>query len=81
MSPARKYLHEIIDHTPEKDLEELKKIVVDFKVRQFQKYLDSIPYDDEPVTEEELRDIEIGLKEIELGKTISLEEIKKELDL
>lgn len=39
--------------------------------------LDNAPWDDEPVTEEDLESLRIGREEREAGLTISAEEIKR----
>jgi hypothetical protein len=39
--------------------------------------LDNAPWDDEPVTEEEIESLRIGREEHEVGLTISAEEIKR----
>jgi hypothetical protein len=40
---------------------------------------DSLEYDDEPLSEEELRDIEISLREIERGEVYPLEDVIREI--
>ena len=42
-------------------------------------FLDQAPLDDEPVTEEEERAVQEARDEIARGKTISLEQLKREL--
>ena len=46
-----------------------------------QQYLDSIPYDDEPLTEEDIKAIKEAKEEIARGETISMEELKRQLGL
>lgn len=40
-----------------------------------------IPEDDEPLTDEEIRDIEKAREDFKQGETVSWEDVKRELDL
>jgi hypothetical protein len=44
------------------------------------KILDAAPYDDEEYTEEELAAIDKGIREAEMGQTISFAQVKAELE-
>ena len=43
--------------------------------------IDNYEYDDEPLTEQEIREIEIGLEQIKQGKTTPIEQVAKELGI
>jgi hypothetical protein len=77
-------LHELVDALPESEVEEAKKFLECLVNKAcdpvLQAFLDA-PEDDEPVTEEDLRDIEEGRKAIAEGKTESLEDVMREFGL
>jgi hypothetical protein len=62
----REKLHEMIDNAPREKLIKL--------------FISMIPDEDEELTEEELRSIEEGKKQIERGETISLDKLIEDLE-
>jgi hypothetical protein len=80
-------LHRIIDSlTPEETIAArhyLKYLlsVASRKRQDIRQVLANAPYDDEPLTEEDIRDIEEARKDIENGETVSMDEVKRMLGL
>ncbi len=81
---AKDRLHELVDALPESRVEAanryLECLVNEACDPVLQAFLDA-PEDDEPVTEEDLRDIEQGRKAVAQGRVQSWEQVKKELGL
>lgn len=85
MNTEREELHRIIDAIPEEKLSAIGKllkdaveVVIDDPVRRA---LANAPLDDEPETEEEKQAVEEGKADIRARRTLSTEELKRELGL
>lgn len=77
---ARQQLRERIDELTEAEAAE----TLDYLARRerpdaLTEFLDQAPLDDEPVTEEEERAVQEARDEIARGETVSLEQLKREL--
>lgn len=77
---AKQQLHHAIDELTETEAVE----TLDYLARRQRRdaltvFLDQAPLDDEPVTEEEERAVQEARDEIARGETISLEQLKREL--
>jgi len=84
MSMDREDLYRIIDEIPEGELAGVRrylKYVRDVGQDPVRYALDNASLDDEPETEEERRAVEEGKADIRAGRTMSSEELKKELGL
>lgn len=76
MGVSKSDLNKLIQQLPEQDI----PLVAEFLKRLISHPLDyHIPYDDEPLTDDDLRAIEKAQIEFNQGKTIRLEEIEDEL--
>lgn len=75
----------LLDKTPESELPKIGSyigyIISESQKDPLEKLLETAPMDDEELTSEELKDIEISLKQIKDGEIFSREEIIKEFDL
>ena len=84
MKTERIRLHELVDALPEGEVEAAKKYLECLVSKEcdpvLQAFLDA-PEDDEPVTEEDLRDIEEGRKAVAEGRVKPWEQVKRELGL
>lgn len=85
MSVQKEDLHRLIDVLPEKEVLAVKRFL-SFVISNSEKeatieYLNSLPMDDEPLTEGDLKDIAEGEKNIAEGCFKTLEEVEKELGL
>lgn len=85
MSMERDELHRIIDAIPEDKLQAIGRllkdavdIAIDDPVRRA---LANAPLDDEPESEEEKRAAEEAEADFRAGRTMSTDELKRELDL
>ena len=80
---TKQELKDLIDDLPGRELHALKRYV------QFLRYADDplgrtlaeAPWDDEPVTQEDLEAIEESNRDIAAGRVISHEDLKKELGI
>ena len=75
MAIGKKELSELIDQLSENDI----SLVADLVKRLIHPADYHIPYDDEPLTEEDIQAIHEARIEYREGKTISFEDIKHEL--
>lgn len=77
-------LHELVDALPENEIEAAKRALECLISKTcgpvLQAFLDA-PEDDEPVTEQDLRDIEEGRKAIAKRETESLDDVMREFGL
>ncbi len=77
-------LHELVDALPANRFEAAKKALeclVNEACNPFLQAFLNAPEDDEPVTEEDLRDIEEGKKAVARGETRPLEDVMREFGL
>ncbi|MEW9674001.1 hypothetical protein [Ammoniphilus sp. 3BR4] len=80
-------MHRIIDSLPPEETIAARhylKYLLDEALRkrkELRQVLDSVPYDDEPVSKEDATEIENARKEIEAGETVSLDEVRRKLGL
>lgn len=76
MAVNKKYLAELINKLPDKDIH----LVADL-VKRLISHPDDyhIPYDDEELTDDDIKAIQQGRKEFQEGKTIKFEDILHEL--
>jgi hypothetical protein len=76
VATTRDELRRLIDQLPDSQLEEVARLLEE-RARQhtFDERLDSLPEDDEPVTEEELRVIEEGEADYAAGRTVPMSRI------
>jgi len=84
MSVGREELYRIIDEIPDGELSGVHrylKYVRDVGSDPVRYALENAPLDDEPETDEEKRAVEEGKADIRAGRTMSSEELKKELGL
>ncbi|MGA2937981.1 MAG: hypothetical protein ABSF52_12880 [Syntrophobacteraceae bacterium] len=85
MSEATKdRLHELVDALPEREVEAAERALECLISKAcdpvLQAFLDA-PEDDEPLTEEDLKDIEEGRKAVAKGETESLDDVMREFGL
>ncbi|MHB8918275.1 MAG: hypothetical protein ACYC4H_09650 [Desulfocucumaceae bacterium] len=84
MTTHREELYRLVDALPEKEIGAAARFL-SFIIASAQKeltmsYLNSLPVDDESLTEEDLLAIEAAEKDIAEGRVKSWEQIKKEMD-
>lgn len=84
MSMEREKMHRLVERIPETEvthalryLQYLEEIGED----PVRRALDNAPLDDEPETEEERAAVEEGKADLRAGRTLSTEELKRELGL
>lgn len=84
MSVAKEHLNELIQQVPDEAIPMITNLVKvflegmqDMERKRMQQYLDSIPYDDEPTTENDL----LVFQERKDEANIDFETIKKEFGL
>ena len=83
MNAERTRLHELVNALPDSRIEAANRYLeclVNECDPVLQAFLDA-PEDDEPVTEEDLRDIEEGRKAVAEGRVKPWEQVKRELGL
>jgi hypothetical protein len=73
-------IHKLIDQIPEDTLPDVVRYLEEIRAESdpFLKYLESVPEEDEPVSEEEARAIDEAKAEVARGEVYSLEEIRRE---
>lgn len=76
---AKEQLRERVEQLTEEEAAETLRLL-DQRTDPLTIMLDNAPLDDEPVTEEEEAAVQIAREEIARGETISLEELRAELD-
>lgn len=85
MSMERDELHRIIDAIPEDKLQAIGRLLkdaVDIAIDDpVQRALANAPLDDEPESEEEKRAAEEADADFKAGRSMSTDELKRELDL
>lgn len=85
MSVQKEELYRLIDALPEKEIAAAKRflefLVIQPDEESWDEFLKNPPIDDEPLTEDDLRDIEEGEKAIAEGKVKSWEQVKREYGL
>ncbi len=78
---AKERLHELVDALPESEVEEARRLLeclVEKTCDHVLKAFLNAPEHDEPVTDDDLRDIEEGRKATAEGRTRPLSEVMKE---
>ncbi len=84
MSMERDELHRMLDAIPERKLHDVRKILETFSDDEsspVRKAIENAPLDDEPETDEERRAVEEGEADIRAGRTLSTEELRRELGI
>ena len=76
---AKEQLRERVEKLSEDEAAETLRLL-DQRSDPLNVLLDSAPLDDEPVTEQEEAAVQIAREELARGETISLEELRAELD-
>jgi predicted transcriptional regulator len=77
---ARRVLHSLVDELPDQELVAAKRFLQYLRSRgqdSFRAFLEEVPLDDEPVSEEDLTAIREGLGEKARGEVISQEEAER----
>ena len=76
-------LHRLVDELPEEECHAAERYLEYLRDQGdlLLHRLTSAPYDDEPETQEECRAIEEAYEDLQAGRTHSLEDVKRELDL
>jgi predicted transcriptional regulator len=70
---TRELLHELVDELPENQLAAAARYLEQLRA--------NAPYDDEPLTEEELAAIDEGFADIAAGRVYSTDEVRRRLGL
>lgn len=78
---TKERLHELVDALPASKVEAANKCLESLKDEAILEAFRNAPIDDEPVTEEDLKDIEEGRRAVAEGRVQSWEDVKKELGL
>ncbi|MEW9672743.1 hypothetical protein [Ammoniphilus sp. 3BR4] len=88
MSVPKDRLYQLIDALPEAEtdtaasyLEFLLNQSKNQQREELKRSLEAAPYDDQPVTDEDAKDIADARKEIENGETFTLDEVRRKLGL
>lgn len=82
MSVDREELKHLVDEVPESELEAAKRYLEFLRdVDPIRRALDAAPLDDEPLTDEEREAVEEAESDIRAGRTMSMDEFKREFDL
>jgi hypothetical protein len=80
---TREALHALVDRVPEDSLAAAERALADIAEPRpavsLREHLESLPYDDETLTEEELASIERGRESMRQGRGISDEELDRRL--
>ncbi len=76
-------LHRLIDDLPAEEWHAAERYLAYLRHQgdPFLQKLAAAPYDDEPETEEERQAVEEGREDLRAGRTHSLEDVKRELNL
>ena len=79
---VKERLHNLIDRLPDNTAERIESDIrrICEENDPVLKALMAAPEDDEPLTEEDIRDIEEAYREIERGETYSMEEVHSEIE-
>jgi PHD/YefM family antitoxin component YafN of YafNO toxin-antitoxin module len=75
---AKEQLRERIETLTEREAEHTLRLLDDLR-DPLTRFLDEAPLDDEPITPEELAAVAEARADVEAGRTVSLDEIKREL--
>ncbi len=88
---VRHEIHDIVDVISDENLEDARKMLKEFvesrqperrmTPEQYQIYLDSVPYEDEELSDEAKRRIDEGEKASKEGRSYSFDEVAEELGL
>lgn len=82
MSVQKEELYRLIDALPEKEIAAAKRflefLVIQPDEESWDEFLKNPPINDEPLSEDDLRDIEEGKKAISKGRVKSWEQVKME---
>ena len=77
---SRQALHELVDELPDDELQPAQRFL-EFLQRRlddpFRRFLDSAPFDDEPVTEDDLTAIREGREEKARGEVVPHQEVQR----
>lgn len=76
-------LHRLVDELPEEECRAAERYLEYLRDQGdlLLHRLESVPYDDEPETQEERRAVAEAYEDLQAGRTHSLEDVKRELDL
>ena len=78
----REEMHKLVDQLPEDELKAARRYLEYLRdVDPVRRALENAPFDDEPETEEERRAAEEADSDFKAGRTMSTDELKRELDL
>jgi predicted transcriptional regulator len=81
----REQLHELVDELPENQLAAAARYLEHLRAAEprpsLEEVLANAPYDDEPLTDEELAAIDEGFADIAAGRVISDEELHRQLGI
>jgi len=82
MHASKKELHQLVDQLPENIIFTVKQFIRFMLLEQknVDFYLQHLPYDDEPLTEEEIEAIKQSEDDIKNGKVYSLKDVAKEFN-
>jgi hypothetical protein len=78
---TREKIHKLVDELPEADLDPVAEILISRGEDPVIAAFRDAPEDDEPWTDEDETAAAEGRADIAAGRTVSLEEIKREFDL
>jgi len=84
MSIGREDLHRLIEEIPDGELQGVQRYleyVRDIASDPVRRSIETAPLDDEPESEEERQGVEEAMADIRAGRTMSTEELKRELGL
>jgi hypothetical protein len=79
----REELHSLVDDLSDQDLTTAKRFLAylrNTRDLRMQKMIE-IPYDDEPLTEEDIAALDEAWEDVRAGRVITMEELKRELGL
>lgn len=82
MQASKNELHQLVDQLPENIIFTVKQFIRFMLLEQknFDFYLQNLPYDDEPLTEEEIEAIKQSEDDIKNSKVYSLKDVAKEFN-
>lgn len=84
MSMEREELHRILDQIPEEEIPGVRrylKYIRDVAIDPVRRALENAPLDDEPLADEERERLHSAEEDFKHGRTLSMNEVKRELNL
>lgn len=80
---TKERLHQLIEELPDQDLPGIERLLLDLLTSgdPLVRTLLTAPEDDEPVTDEDLEALRQAREDFAAGRTVSLDEVKRELGL